>query len=85
MSRARRASLVPIITADMRRLVDHLTEHDGLPQRQLLTCFPVWTDRANHKHWTERKTLDVLRQCLAAGVVVGDNDGIDTCYTVRTP
>jgi hypothetical protein len=45
-------------------------------------CWPVWTDRVNHRHWTADKTRTVLRQCLDAGMVVADDSCGWTEYRV---
>jgi hypothetical protein len=76
-------TLMPVITADMRMLMDHLIKHDGLRLVELDGCWPVWTDRANHRHWTADKTRNVLRQCRDAGMVVADDSCGWTEYMVR--
>jgi hypothetical protein len=82
MNKTHQRSLMPIVTNDMRMLMDYLKKHDGLPWRELDGCWPVWTDRVNHRHWTSGKTRAVLRQCLDAGMVVADDSCGWTEYRV---
>jgi hypothetical protein len=82
MNKAQQRPLLPLVTADMRRLLAHLERHDGLRLVELDGCWPVWTDRVNHRHWTADKTRTVLRQCRDAGMLVLENTGIGTEYRV---